>query len=177
MKNVRGHKGKEAKCTDVRWYRHCAWCTEGNNQRRGTGRCVWILDAVATARCENIETKGEMGNHPSAHQPLERATSHAGNGLRLSVRSRSCFTSTITLADAHVWRARLSRCNIVKWSVYTLFRVLRVPPSSRVVRPLKPLDLPPRTFGLLLCLTADMLASIALVRILETIVKEAGRAF
>jgi len=29
-----------------------------------------------------------MGNHPSAHQPLERATSHAGNGLRLSVRRR-----------------------------------------------------------------------------------------
>nr|XP_012145364.1 PREDICTED: protein numb isoform X3 [Megachile rotundata] len=29
-----------------------------------------------------------MGNHPSAHQPLERATSHAGNGLRLS-RERS----------------------------------------------------------------------------------------
>ncbi|KOC70126.1 Histone-lysine N-methyltransferase SETMAR [Habropoda laboriosa] len=25
-----------------------------------------------------------MGNHPSAHQPLERVTSHAGNGLRLS---------------------------------------------------------------------------------------------
>ncbi|XP_076289530.1 NUMB endocytic adaptor protein isoform X2 [Lasioglossum baleicum] len=30
-----------------------------------------------------------MGNHPSAHQPLERATSHAGNGLRLSKRERS----------------------------------------------------------------------------------------
>ncbi|XP_001605074.2 protein numb isoform X2 [Nasonia vitripennis] len=29
-----------------------------------------------------------MGNHPSAHQPLERATSH-GNGLRLSKRERS----------------------------------------------------------------------------------------
>ncbi|XP_011266070.1 protein numb isoform X1 [Camponotus floridanus] len=29
-----------------------------------------------------------MGNHPSAHQPLERA-SHAGNGLRLSKRERS----------------------------------------------------------------------------------------
>ncbi|KAL2723227.1 protein numb isoform X3, partial [Vespula maculifrons] len=28
-----------------------------------------------------------MGNHPSAHQPLERATSHAGNGLRLSTRA------------------------------------------------------------------------------------------
>ncbi|XP_015601029.1 protein numb isoform X2 [Cephus cinctus] len=30
-----------------------------------------------------------MGNHPSAHQPLERATTHAGNGLRLSKRERS----------------------------------------------------------------------------------------
>ncbi|XP_044021376.1 protein numb isoform X2 [Aphidius gifuensis] len=30
-----------------------------------------------------------MGNHPSAHQPLERATSHTGNGLRLSKRERS----------------------------------------------------------------------------------------
>ncbi|XP_043792153.1 protein numb isoform X4 [Apis laboriosa] len=30
-----------------------------------------------------------MGNHPSAHQPLERATNHAGNGLRLSKRERS----------------------------------------------------------------------------------------
>ncbi|XP_061941339.1 protein numb isoform X9 [Apis cerana] len=29
-----------------------------------------------------------MGNHPSAHQPLERATNHAGNGLRLSKRER-----------------------------------------------------------------------------------------
>lgn len=26
-----------------------------------------------------------MGNHPSAHQPLERATSYGGNVLRLSV--------------------------------------------------------------------------------------------
>ncbi|XP_043519845.1 protein numb isoform X2 [Frieseomelitta varia] len=30
-----------------------------------------------------------MGNHPSAHQPLERATSYAGNGLRLSKREKS----------------------------------------------------------------------------------------
>ncbi|XP_012229047.1 protein numb isoform X2 [Linepithema humile] len=30
-----------------------------------------------------------MGNHASAHQPLERATSHAGNGLRFSKRERS----------------------------------------------------------------------------------------
>ncbi|XP_066592147.1 protein numb isoform X2 [Prorops nasuta] len=31
-----------------------------------------------------------MGNqHPSAHQPLERPTSHAGNGLRMSKRERS----------------------------------------------------------------------------------------
>ncbi|CAK9797675.1 Protein numb [Anthophora plagiata] len=30
-----------------------------------------------------------MGNHPSAHQPLDRVTSHAGNGLRLSKRERS----------------------------------------------------------------------------------------
>ncbi|XP_012253935.2 protein numb isoform X1 [Athalia rosae] len=30
-----------------------------------------------------------MGNHPSAHQPLERATTHTGNSLRLSKRERS----------------------------------------------------------------------------------------
>ena len=35
--------------------------------------------------------EGEMGNHPSAHQPLERATSYAGNGLRLSVRFAILF--------------------------------------------------------------------------------------
>ncbi|XP_046470798.1 protein numb isoform X1 [Neodiprion pinetum] len=30
-----------------------------------------------------------MGNHPSAHHPLERATTHAGNTLRISKRERS----------------------------------------------------------------------------------------
>ncbi|XP_043277840.1 protein numb isoform X2 [Venturia canescens] len=30
-----------------------------------------------------------MGNHPSAHQPLERATSYSGNALRLSKREKS----------------------------------------------------------------------------------------
>jgi len=38
----------------------------------------------------------EMGNHPSAHQPLERATSHAGNGLRLSVGRSVVFTPYVT---------------------------------------------------------------------------------
>ncbi|CAG5083454.1 Similar to numb: Protein numb (Drosophila melanogaster) [Cotesia congregata] len=35
-----------------------------------------------------------MGNHPSAHQPLERATSYSGNALRFSKRERSSPANT-----------------------------------------------------------------------------------
>ncbi|XP_008546626.1 protein numb [Microplitis demolitor] len=35
-----------------------------------------------------------MGNHPSAHQPLERATSYSGNALRYSKRERSSPANT-----------------------------------------------------------------------------------
>lgn len=73
-----------------RFDQSCVWCFERKVKKRCLRRHgVSIVDALhATARRENIGARRrEMGNHPSAHQPLERATSHAGNGLRLSVRS------------------------------------------------------------------------------------------
>lgn len=48
-----------------------------------------------------------MGNHPTAHQPLERATSQCGNGLRFSVRSNLVLRQRYTLADAPTCDAHL----------------------------------------------------------------------
>jgi len=69
-----------------------------HQKTRGTIKSSLCLDTWRGWYCSSWKHRRprEMGNHASAHQPLERATSHAGNGLRFSVRCLCCFYVIVT---------------------------------------------------------------------------------